>query len=286
MPGPYRKSLDAPDESADYGGSVENVVSIGDFTVGRIVQLPGFSWRTHIQPLVGGEWCRARHVGMILSGHMRVLLKDGTTIDLRANDVFDIPPGHEAWVEGDEPCVEVDWSGLEAWTGFRVRLQERVLAGLLMSDIVDSTFEASRLGDAGWRRELADHHEALRGQLSRYGGREVDTAGDGMFALFDGAARALECAAAFQERAHRQGLPIRVGVHVGEVEIGEHGARGIAVHEVARIAAAAAPGEIWLSETTRSLTGGSGLAFEDRGHHSLKGIEGERQLYAYLHAAR
>ena len=209
-----------------------------------------------------------------------MLLKDGTTIDLGANDVFDIPPGHEAWVMGDEPCVEVDWSGLGAWTGFRMRLRERVLAGLLMRDIVDSTSEASRLGDAGWRRRLADHHEALRSQLGRFGGREVDTAGDGMFALFDGAARALECAAAFQEQAHQPGIPIRVGVHVGEVEVGEHGARGIAVHEVARIAAAAAPGEIWLSETTRTLTGGSSLTFDDRGEHSLKGIEGTRQLYA------
>ena len=260
-------------------------VTIGDFTVGRIVQQPGFGWRTHIQPLVGGEWCLARHVGIILSGHLRVRLKDGTTIDLGPNDVFDIPPGHEAWVVGDEPCVELDWSGLEAWTGFRMRFRDRVLAGLLMSDIVGSTAEASRAGDAGWRRQLSDHHEALRGELGRFGGREIDTAGDGMFALFDGAARALECAAAFQEVARRQGLPIRVGVHVGEVEVGEHGTRGIAVHEVARIAASAASGEIWLSETTIALTGGSGLNFEDRGRHELKGIEGERHLYAYVASA-
>jgi class 3 adenylate cyclase len=283
--GPYRKSLDEPDESADYGCAIEEVVAIGDFTVGRVTQLPGFAWRTHIQPLVGGEWCLARHVGVILSGQLRVLLKDGTTIDLGPNDVFDIPPGHDSWVVGDEPCVELDWSGLEAWTGFRMRLRDRVLAGLLMSDIVDSTGEASRLGDAGWRRQLSDHHKGLRDQLGRFGGREIDTAGDGMFALFDGAARALECAAAFQGIARRQGLPIRVGVHVGEVEVGEHGARGIAVHEVARIAGAAAPGETWLSETTVALTGGAGLKFDDRGQHELKGIQGPRHLYAYLAGA-
>lgn len=285
MAGPYRKSLDEPDESADYGGAVEDLVTIGDFTVGRLKQQPGFSWRTHIQPLVGGEWCLARHVGVILSGQIRVLLKDGTRIDLGPNDVFDIPPGHDAWVVGDEPCVELDWSGLEAWTGFRMRLRDRVLAGLLMSDIVGSTAEATRVGDADWRRQLAEHHEALRAELGRFGGREIDTAGDGMFALFEGAARAVECAAAFQGVARRQGLSIRVGVHVGEVEVGEHGARGIAVHEVARIAASAASGEIWLSETTMALTGGSGLNFEDRGQHELKGIEGRRHLYAYLASA-
>ncbi len=268
--GPYRKNFGDPDESSNYGGAVEDVVAIGDFTVGRIVQQPGFSWRTHIQPLVGGDWCKARHVGMILSGHLRVLLKDGTTIDLRPNDVFDIPPGHEAWVEGDEPVVEVDWSGLEAWTGFHLRLHERVLAGLVMTDVVGSTREVARVGDAAWRRELADHHEGLRNQLSRFGGREIDTAGDGMFALFDGAARALECAAAFVETAAAQGLVVRVGVHAGEIELTDRGARGIAVHEVARITAAAGSGEILISEITRVLATGTGFAFADRGHLSAR----------------
>ena len=282
MAGPFRKSLDDPDHSAEYGAAVEDVVAIGDFTVGRVVQQPGFGWRTHIQPLVGGEWCLARHVGVILAGHLRVVLEDGTTIDLKSNDVFDIPPGHDAWVVGDEPVVELAWSGLEAWTGFRMRLHERVLAGLLMTDLVGSTAEAGRVGDAAWRDRLAEHHEMLRSLLDRYGGREIDTAGDGMFALFDGAARALECADRIRANAEQQSLGVRIGVHVGEVELTTNAARGIAVHEVARIAAAAERGEILVSEITRGITASAGLDFEDRGEHALKGLEGTRRLYACL----
>jgi class 3 adenylate cyclase len=161
-------------------------------------------------------------------------------------------------VIGDEPLVELDWSGLETWTGFKVRLRDRVLAALLMTDLVGSTDEASRVGDAEWRKRLAEHHESLRSQLDRYRGCEIDTAGDGMFALFDGAARALECAAAIQASAASNATAIRIGVHVGEVELTTSGARGIAVHEVARITAAAETGEILVSETTRTLSAGAG----------------------------
>jgi hypothetical protein len=232
---PFRKSLDEPDYSAEYGAAVEDVVAIGDFTVGRLVQQPGIRlenarpaacWRR----VVCCTSCRSHS-----RGHLRVVLHDGTTIDLRANDVFEIPPGHDAWVVGDEPVVELDWSGLEAWTGFRMRLHERVLAGLLMTDLVGSTAEAERIGDAAWRDRLAAHHETLRSLLDRYGGREIDTAGDGMFALFDGAARALECAGRIRDNAEQQSLGVRIGVHVGEVELTTRAARGIAVHEVARI---------------------------------------------------
>ncbi len=280
MSGPYRKSLDVPDETFELAGMVENLVVIGDYAVGRVVQPPGFRWSKHVQPIVGGDWCTARHVGVVVSGRMGVELQDGAAFELGPNDVFDIPPGHDAYVIGDEPLVEIDWSGLEAWTGFTVRLHDRVLAGLLMTDIVGSTHEVSSVGDARWRRRLADHHESMRSQLGRFRGREVDTAGDGMFALFDGAARALECAAAIREAATAQATPIRIGVHVGEVELTTNGARGIAVHEVARITAAAGPGEILVSETTRALSMGSGLQFDDRGEHELKGLDGARRLFS------
>jgi class 3 adenylate cyclase len=285
MPGPYRKSFEEPDETFELDGMVEHVVRIGDYTVGRVVQPPGFGWRTNVQPIVGGEWCVARHVGVVVSGRMGVELSDGTRFELGPGDVFDIPPGHDAYVVGDEPLVEVDWSGLEAWTGFRVRLHERVLAGLLMTDIVGSTGEATRLGDAVWRTRLSDHLESVRASLGRFRGREIDTAGDGMFALFDGAARALECAAAIRDAAGNDGVPVRIGVHVGEVELTATGARGIAVHEVARIAALAGAGEILTSESTRALSTGAGLEFEDRGLHRLKGLEGERRLFAFVAAA-
>jgi class 3 adenylate cyclase len=280
--GPYRKNFDDPDETFEIDGMVEHVVKIGDYTVGRVVQPPGFSWSKNVRPIVGGEWCSARHVGVVVSGRMGVELKDGARFELGPNDVFDIPPGHDAFVVGDEPLVEIDWSGLEAWTGFKVRLHDRVLAGLLMTDIVGSTAEASRIGDALWRDRLAGHLESMRTLLGRFRGREIDTAGDGMFALFDGAARALECAAAIQDAAGTQGMPVRIGVHVGEVELTSNGARGIAVHEVARIAAAAGRGEILTSEATRALSMGAGLEFEDRGVHQLKGIDEQRRLFAFV----
>jgi class 3 adenylate cyclase len=283
--GSHRKSFDDPDETFELDGMVEHVVKIGDYTVGRVVQPPGFSWSKNIRPIVGGEWCAARHVGVVISGRMGVELKDGARFELGPNDVFDIPPGHDAFVIGDEPVVEIDWSGLEAWTGFKVRLHDRVLAGLLMTDIVGSTAEASKVGDALWRDRLAGHLESMRALLGRFRGREIDTAGDGMFALFDGAARALECAAAIQVAARTHEMPVRIGVHVGEVELTSNGARGIAVHEVARIASAAGPGEILTSEATRALSMGAGLEFEDRGVHQLKGIDERRRLFAFVAAA-
>ncbi len=282
MAGSYRKSFDDPDETFELDGMVEHVVKIGDYTVGRVVQPPGFRWSKNIRPIVGGEWCVARHVGVVVSGRMGVELKDGTRFELGPNDVFDIPPGHDAFVVGDEPLVEIDWSGLEAWTGFKVRLHDRVLAGLLMTDIVGSTAEASAVGDALWRDRLAHHLESMRTLLGRFRGREIDTAGDGMFALFDGAARALECAAAIQDAAGTQEMPVRIGVHVGEVELTSNGARGIAVHEVARIPAAAGAGQILTSEATRALSVGAGLEFEDQGVHQLKGLNEQRRLFAFV----
>jgi class 3 adenylate cyclase len=278
---PYRKSFHEPDETFELEGMVEHLVAIGDYTVGRVVQPPGFRWSKHIQPIVGGDWCKARHVGVVLSGRMGVELQDGATFELGPNDVFDIPPGHDAYVIGDEPLVELDWSGLETWTGFNVRLHDRVLAGLLMTDMVSSTDHASRVGDAEWRKRLAEHHESLRSQLDRFRGREIDTAGDGMFALFDGAARALECAGAIRASAASNATAIRIGVHAGEVELTTSGARGIAVHEVARITAAADSGEILVSETARLLSAGAGLEFEDRGEHDLKGLDGRRRLFSF-----
>jgi len=280
MAGPYRKSFDDPDERVEIAGMVEDVVEVGDFTVGRIVQPPGWRWSEHIKPLVGGEWCSTRHVGLIVSGRMRIEFKDGASVEVGPNDVFDIPPGHDAWVVGEESVVEIDWSGLESWTG-RARLHERVLASLLMTDIVGSTTEASRTGDAQWRQRLAAYFEAMRSKLDRFGGREIDTTGDGIFALFDGASRALSCAVAMREAASERGLETRIGVHVGEIELTAQGARGIAVHEVARITATAAAGEILVSEATYALSDGSGLTFADRGMHTLKGIDAPRRLYSF-----
>lgn len=258
---------------------VQDVVEISGFTVGRTVFPPGWRWSKDMRPFVGGEWCMARHVGVVLSGRQTVELMDGTTYEIGPGDVFEIPPGHDGEVLGDEPIVCLDWSGIETFT--RVRVGERVLAGLLMTDVVGSTEEAIRLGDDLWRNRLAEYHESMRRQLDRFGGREVDTAGDGFFALFDGGARALECAAAAVAAAEQDGISLRAGVHIGEVVVDATGARGMAVHEVARIVAVAEPGEILVSEATRMLVAGAAVSFEERGEHELKGLDGPRRLYRY-----
>jgi class 3 adenylate cyclase len=156
---------------------------------------------------------------------------------------------------------------------------DRVLATVLFTDIVGSTIRAAELGDTRWRQVLREHHAIVRTQLARYRGREIDTAGDGVFATFDGPARAVRCARAIVEALRDLGLEVRAGLHTGEVELEDGRARGIAVHIGARIAQAARPGEILVSSTVKDLVAGSGIEFEERGAAELKGVPGEWQLY-------
>ena len=157
---------------------------------------------------------------------------------------------------------------------------DRVLATVVFTDIVSSTDVAVRLGDAEWRR-LLDHHDlAARRTAERYSGRVVKSTGDGVLATFDGPARATRFASDFGREAEGIGLPIRAGLHTGEVELRGDDIGGIAVHIAARIAALAGAGDVLASRTVRDLTTGSGLLFTDRGIHSLKGVPEEWQLYA------
>jgi class 3 adenylate cyclase len=157
---------------------------------------------------------------------------------------------------------------------------DRVLATVLFTDIVGSTERAAKLGDAAWRQVLEQHDELVRGELRRFRGREIDTAGDGFLATFDGPARAIRCAEAVLEGAHGLGLEIRAGLHTGEVELAGEKVRGIAVHIGARVSAEAAPGEVLVSSTVKDLVAGSGIEFEDRDTHPLKGVPGEWHLFA------
>ena len=157
---------------------------------------------------------------------------------------------------------------------------ERALATILFTDIVDSTRLAGELGDKRWRDVLERHHEAIRRELTRFRGREVDTAGDGFFASFDGPARAIRCAVAVVGAVHTLGIEIRAGVHTGECErIGDK-LGGIAVHIGARVASASRAGEVLVSSTVKDLVSGSGIGFEDRGEHHLKGVPGTWRLFA------
>jgi pimeloyl-ACP methyl ester carboxylesterase len=159
---------------------------------------------------------------------------------------------------------------------------DSALATILFTDIVDSTQRASDAGDQRWRDLLARHHELIRHELTRFRGRELDTAGDGFFASFDGPARAIRCAAAAVDAVRTLGIEIRAGVHTGECErVGEK-LGGIAVHIGARVATAAGPGEVLVSSTVKDLVAGSGIEFEDRGQHELKGIPDAWHLYAVV----
>lgn len=281
MAEPLSKNLDDPDETIQFPGITQEQVDIGDLTVGRVTQEPGWRWSTHIRPQVGGDWCQARHVGVVLSGRFGALFEDGTTLEFGPNDVYEVPPGHDGYTIGHEPCVVLEWSGLRAFTGFRGGSSGRALATLLFTDLANSTELVSRLGDVAWREMLSTHFEAARSELERFHGREVKTTGDGLLATFDGPARAILCAAAIRDRAARTQLQLRAAVHVGEVELVGADIRGAAVHEAARILEQAEPGETLLSETTRALALTSGLAFEDRGTKELKGLPGEWRLYAH-----
>lgn len=186
-------------------------------------------------------------------------------------------PDHLPWTSDMEPVL----AEIEAFvTGTRpVEEADRVLATVMFADIVDATSRAAAIGDRAWTRELEQFYGIARRQLERYRGREIDTAGDGYFATFDGPARAVRCAQTLAKEVAQLGLTIRAGLHTGEVEVLGDKVGGIAVHIGARVASHAAPGEVVVSNTVKDLVAGSGLQFEDRGVRPLKGVPGEWRLY-------
>jgi class 3 adenylate cyclase len=185
---------------------------------------------------------------------------------------------HLPWGEdADQILDEIE----EFLTGVRHGPEpDRVLATILFTDIVGSTEKAAALGDRRWRDLLDGHHRVVRLELGRYRGREVDTAGDGFLATFDGPARAVRCASAVTEGVRALGLDVRAGLHTGEIELHGDKVSGLAVHIGARVAAAAGPGEVLVSSTVKDLVAGSGLRFQDRGSQALKGVPGEWHLFA------
>jgi class 3 adenylate cyclase len=212
-----------------------------------------------------------------------------------------VPAGHRRYVADHIPGAryvelpgddQLMWAGdqdalvgeiEEFVTGVRPLAEpDRVLATIVFTDIVGSTRLAVEHGDRAWRDLLERHHALVRGELARFRGREVDTAGDGFLAVFDGPGRAVRCASAAVRAVRSLGLEIRAGLHTGEVEVAGDAVRGIAVHIGARVSALAGPSEVLVSSTVRDLVAGSGLQFEDRGTHELKGVPDQWRILAVV----
>ena len=255
------------------------MVRVGPLAIGRATFEPGWRWSSDVKPIVRTAWCQSHHLHVLLAGRLGVEMEDGERAEFAAGDVFEIPPGHDAWVVGDDPATLLDISGTAADFALPSSFS-RVVATMLMTDIVGSTATAARLGDAAWRQVLERHNRLVRGELGRFRGREVDTTGDGFLALFDSAAAALQCAVAIRDGLKDQAIDVRIGIHTGEVETVDGDVRGIAVHAAARIMASAGPSEILTSGVTRAITEGGGFEFESRGRQELKGLPAAVELFA------
>jgi pimeloyl-ACP methyl ester carboxylesterase len=189
---------------------------------------------------------------------------------------------HGWWVQREPIADEVEPFLRGIWDRgeWDIVESDRVLATIMFTDIVGSTAKLAELGDRRWRDLLQQHHALVRRQLVRFRGREIDTAGDGFFASFDGPARAIRCALAITDAVREIGLDVRAGLHTGECEITDSKVGGIAVHIGARVAAQAGPGEVLVSSTVKDLVAGSGIRFQDQGIAELKGVPGEWRLYS------
>jgi len=274
-----RRFSEATDVRRFPHGQIE-VVELDDVVVGKMMYEPGWRWSNDIKPIASTELCTYHHLGITLSGRLRVEMPDGTELEIGPGDVFEIPPGHDAWVVGDVPWVSVDFEAMRSFgLGIEAR-DNRSLATILFTDIVDSTKVAERMGDAAWKGLLARHNERAQAAVDRHRGRLVKWTGDGVLALFDGAERAARSAILLRSKVDGLGLEVRQAIHSGEVEISVGDVRGIAVHAAARILALARPNEILISGTVHDLLDGSSFTFADRGRHELKGLSGERSIFA------
>jgi class 3 adenylate cyclase len=270
--------FDEPVDTVTYPFGVNHRVRLAGTIVSRDVHQPGWSWKEHVQPIVGTDSCQFHHRGVVLSGRLGIRGDDGEEFVIGPNQVFDIRPGHVGWVVGDEELITVDWAGGAEFA--TPSAGSRLVSTILFTDIVGSTESAARLGDAGWKRVLALHDDTIRTVLADYRGREVETAGDSFLAAFDTPGGAVRCGLALVRALGAVEIPIRVGIHTGEVEVVEEGLRGIAVHTASRVVGLAQPGEVLVSRVTRDLAEGSRLRFDHRGEHYLKGIEGTRELFS------
>ena len=278
MPENVVRSFDAPDDTREFEKGVLDLIKVGPLTLGLETLEPGWRWSEHVKPLAGTELCEFHHVGYQVSGRWACEDRDGKLIEIGPGDIFDTPPGHDAWVIGDEPCVTLDFQGIADWA--MRQTVARVLTTVLFADIVGSTQLVEQIGDRAWQRLLAQYREDVGLVLSEMGGTLVDTAGDGILARFDSPLAAVRAAIGIGEVADRLGIKTRAGVHTGEVELSAEALTGLAVHIGARVLAEAGPGEVVVTATTHDLTADAGISYDSRGSVELRGVSGPRQLYA------
>jgi class 3 adenylate cyclase len=274
------RDLGEPEAVVSYPLGATYQVRIAGTVISRHVLQPGWSWEEHAKPLVGTDLCELYHRGVVLRGRMGVRTEEGDELVIEPNQVFDLMPRHVTWVEGDEELEMVDWAG---GGGFDIQPGEesRAMVTIMFTDIVNSTVMARDAGDVAWERTLSMHNDLVRSVFVQFGGREVNTVGDSFLITFDGAERAIRCGLALIEALVPIGVAIRVGIHSGEVVLRSDDIRGVAVHTAARIVASAGADEVLVSGSTRDLAeGATGLTFDSRGRHRLKGLEREHELFA------
>ncbi len=261
----YRTWLGRTERSGSTPGGAQALLRLNhDIDVRHV--LPAITQPTLVLHRSGDKPIDVGH-GRYLAGH----IKGAQYVELPGDD-------HSPWAgDVDALCDEIQIF----LTGAAGRIDTgSVFSTLMFTDIVDATQHAVDIGDRAWTDLLTQHHAVARQEIERHRGREIDNAGDGFFAAFDGPARAVSCARSIAEAVKELGIEIRAGVHTGECMVMGNKLSGIAVHIGARVAARAAPGEVLVSSTVRDLVAGSGLAFDSRGAHILKGVPGEWQLYA------
>jgi len=280
MTGRYVRSFASPDDIIEVAGVRSKIVDLGSIAMAHNIHQPGWRWKTNVGPTVNTEWCETRHVGYVLKGRLRVVTDDGIEFDLNAGDAFEMPPGHDSWVLGEEVVETIEWIGARSWMAPHHALRERVLASILFTDIVDSTATARRMGDRAWGDLIESHDQLVMDTVSRFRGRVVNPTGDGVLAVFDGAARAIRCAGSLGEAATGLGLSIRAAVHTGEIDLAGEEIHGVAIHEASRILGRVEGEEILVSAITRDLTRDAGLEFKDRGDHQLRGVGESLRLFA------
>ncbi|MDQ2673119.1 MAG: hypothetical protein M3Y40_00505 [Chloroflexota bacterium] len=274
-----RRPFGEPDNVREVPFGHLETYDMGEIRLGRSILQPGWRWSESIKPISRTELCEYHHLGVCLRGRMRIRTREGAELTITAGQFYEIPAGHEAWVEGDEPYENIEWQPSVAFGQSEGGDFDRIVATILVTDIVDSTARALELGDGAWRDLLARHDREVRSQLDRFRGREVTTTGDGFLAVFDGAERAIRAAQAISRVASHLGVEVRAAVHTGEVELEGDNVRGLAVHIAARIAALAGPGEVLASWATRELLAGSSIGFIDRGPQTLRGIDEPRRVF-------